>query len=146
MFPEKLHHRNGATAMEGIDESRRDIEIDETEEMPGIIDAVNGEADTLSYEKINQGKAKWITFSLFEAPSKVRVSRVVGVGFVARKTIGSEEPFGEFGWRFDLGFGFSGEEVEFVGHAWPKGDAIVQKIGKEAEEGFEGIPVSVGIF
>ena len=42
-------------------------------------------------------------------------------------------------------FGFLGEEVEFVGHAWSKGDAIVQKIGKEAEEGFEGIPVSVGI-
>ena len=69
--------------MEGIDESRCNFEIDETEEMSRIIDAVNGEADALSYEKINQGKAKWITFSLFEAPGKVRVSRVVGVGFVA---------------------------------------------------------------
>ena len=146
MLLEKLHHRNGATAMEGIDESRCDFEIDETEEMSRIIDAVYGEADALSYEKINQRKAKWITFALFEAPGKVRVSRVVGAGFVARKTIGGEEPFGEFGRRFDLVFGFLGEEVEFVGHAWSKGDAIVQKIGKEAEEGFEGIPVSIGIF
>lgn len=142
---QEFANEDGSSAVEGVDEGGAVRGVDETEEVAGVVDAVDGKTKALGNQEIDDGESEGIALFFFEAPGEIGIPRVKGGVAVAGKAVGIEKPGGEAKRGRDVGLRFLGEKVEFVREAGAEGDAVVEEVGNEAEEGLEGFVIAIGI-